>query len=364
MRILWGAACAAMLLAGAPGWALAGAEANKITLMVGGIEKIIYLPAKLAEQLGYFAAQGLEVELRSETAGVEAKDALLSGAVQGVVGFYDHTIALQAKGKAVQSVVQLTLSTGEAELVSARMAAKIRSPADFGGRNLGVTGLGSSTNFLTRYLALLHGVKPSEVSIVPVGAGNTFIAAMQQGTIDAGMTTEPTISRLLKTGEAKILIDLRRPEHVEKVLGGLYPSSCLYMRTAWVDSHKAQPSSCLYMRTAWVDSHKAQVQGLVNALVGALRYIHAHSAEEIASRVPAHYLAGDRSTYVRALAESRVIFTPDGRMPASGPPTVLKVMSAIDRNVQDKSIDLSRTYSTEFVAAATHELPVAVAAGR
>jgi len=189
-------------------------------------------------------------------------------------------------------------------------------------------------------------VKPSELSIVPVGAGNTFIAAMQQGTIDAGMTTEPTISRLLKTGEAKILVDLRRPEHVEKVLGGLYPSSCLYMRTAWVDSHKAQ------------------VQGLVNALVGALRYIHAHSAEEIASRVPAHYHAGDRSTYVRALAESRVIFTPDGRMPASGPPTVLKVMSAIDRNVQGKSIDLSRTYSTEFVAAARHELPIAVAAQR
>jgi NitT/TauT family transport system substrate-binding protein len=118
------------------------------------------------------------------------------------------------------------------------------------------------------------------------------------------------------------------------------------------------------MRTAWVDSHKAQVQGLVNALVGALRYIHTHSAEEIASRVPAHYHAGDRTAYVRALAESRVIFTADGRMPASGPPTVLKVMSTIDRNVQDKSIDLSRTYSTEFVAAARHELPVAVAAGR
>src|SRR3989441_12558066 len=65
-------------------------------------------------------------------------------------------------------------------LSRSRMAGKIRSPADFGGRNLGVTGLGSSTNFLTRYLALLHGVKPSEVSIVPVGAGNTFIAAMQQ----------------------------------------------------------------------------------------------------------------------------------------------------------------------------------------
>src|SRR5882762_4212425 len=193
MKLVLRAACAAVVLAGAPGLALAGAEANKITLMVGGIEKIIYLPAKLAEQLGYFSAQGLEVELRSETAGVEAKDALLSGAVQGVVGFYDHTIALQAKGKAVESVVQFTLSTGEAELVSARMAGKIRSPADFSGRNLGVTGLGSSTNFLTRYLAVTNGVKVSEIVTIPVGSGDTFIAAMRQGRIDAGMTTEPTV---------------------------------------------------------------------------------------------------------------------------------------------------------------------------
>src|SRR2546426_5063667 len=121
MNVVLRAACAAMMLAGAPGWALAGAEANKIALMVGGIEKIIYLPAKLAEQLGYFAVQGLEVELRSETAGVEAKDALLSGAGQGVVGFYDHTIALQAKGKAGQSGVELTLSTREAGIGSARI---------------------------------------------------------------------------------------------------------------------------------------------------------------------------------------------------------------------------------------------------
>src|SRR3989442_14982832 len=111
MRILWVAACAAMVLAGAPGWALAGAEANKITLMVGGIEKIIYLPAKLAEQLGYFAAQGLDVELRSETAGGEAKGAPLSGTGHGVGGFYDPTTPLQAKGKGVQTGLQPPRST-------------------------------------------------------------------------------------------------------------------------------------------------------------------------------------------------------------------------------------------------------------
>jgi NitT/TauT family transport system substrate-binding protein len=41
------------------------------------------------------------------------------------------------------------------------------------------------------------------------------------------------------------------------------------------------------MQTAWVTSHKLQVQQLVNAFVKTLRYIQTHSAEEIASHMPA-----------------------------------------------------------------------------
>src|SRR3989442_15742826 len=77
---------------------------ERIVVTIGGSDKVVYLPAKLAERLGYFQAQGVEVELRSEAAGVEARHALLSGGVEGGVGFYDHTIALHAKGKLLQSV--------------------------------------------------------------------------------------------------------------------------------------------------------------------------------------------------------------------------------------------------------------------
>ena len=153
----------------------------RLVITIGGSDKIVYLPAKLAERLGYFQAQGVEVELRSEAAGVEARDALLSGAVQGVVGFYDHTIALQAKGKLVQSVVQFTVAPGEALLVSARSAATLRSPADLRGRIVGVTGLGSSTSFLTHYLVLAHGLKPTEVNLVPAGAGIAALAVAARG---------------------------------------------------------------------------------------------------------------------------------------------------------------------------------------
>ena len=175
--------------------------ADKVTIMVGGYEKQIYLPAKLTEALGYFKDEGLDVELLNEAAGVDAENEMLAGAVQAVVGFYDHCVDLQAKGKFAMSVVQFSQAPGEVELVSTKHP-DVKSMADLKGKNLGVTGLGSSTNFLTQYLMMKSGVKPGEFVSVPVGAGNTFIAAVQQDKIQAGMTTEPTISRLLKTGEA------------------------------------------------------------------------------------------------------------------------------------------------------------------
>ena len=98
----------------------ASAHAEDVSIMIGGIEKQIYLPAVLAEKLGYFDAEGLNVSLLSEPAGVEAADEMLAGAVQGVIGFYDHNIDLQALGKYTESVVQLSRVPGEVELVSTR----------------------------------------------------------------------------------------------------------------------------------------------------------------------------------------------------------------------------------------------------
>ncbi len=315
-------------------FALGGALAQKVTIMVGGIEKIIYLPAMLTERLGYFKEQGLDVTLITEPAGVDAENEMLAGKVDGVVGFYDHTIDLQAKGKALMSVVQFSRAPGEVVLVDSRKADQIKSAADFKGKTMGVTGLGSSTNFLMQFLAVRNGVPVAQTTSLAVGAGNTFIAAMKQGQIDVGMTTEPTVSRMLKTGDAKILIDLRTEEGAVKALGGTYPAACLYMMTDYVNKNKET------------------VQKLANALVKTLKYIQTHTAEEIAAQMPKDYLVGDPELYINALKNGKAMFTPDGVMPETGPATVLKVLSTFDKGVMGKTIDLSKTYTTEFVKAA------------
>ncbi|MFS2136246.1 ABC transporter substrate-binding protein [Duganella sp. Dugasp56] len=304
--------------------------ADKITLMVGGYEKQIYLPAKLAEGLGYFKAEGLEVELLNEGAGVDAEGELLTGAVQGVVGFYDHCVDMQSKGKFIESVVQLAQAPGEVELVSTRYP-QIKSMADIKGKSLGVTGLGSSTNFLTQYLAVKAGVQLGQFTSVAVGAGPTFIAAMQQDKIQAGMTTEPTITRLLKTGEARVLVDLRTMESTKAALGGTYPAASLYMTTSYVNSHKEI------------------TQKLANAFIKTLRFINTHSAVEITEKMPKSFYVGDKDSYVKALEGGKAMFTIDGMMPQGGPETVLAVLSGYSKNLKGKKIDLSKTYTTEFV---------------
>ena len=304
--------------------------ADKITIIIGGYEKQIYLPAKLTESLGYFKAEGLDVELLNEASGVDAENEMLAGAVHGVVGFYDHCVDLQSKGKFVQSVVQFSQAPGEVELVSSKHP-EIKSMADLRGKSLGVTGLGSSTNFLSQYLMVKSGVQLGEFSTIPVGAGTTFIMAMQQDKIQAGMTTEPTISRMLKTGEARILVDMRTVEKTKAALGGTYPAASLYMSSDWVAKNKPT------------------VQKLANAFVKTLKFINTHSAAEIADKMPKDFYAGDKDGYIKALADGKAMFTPDGVMPAGGPETVLAVLSAFSKNVKGKTIDLSKTYTTEFV---------------
>src|SRR2546430_732824 len=196
---------------------------TQVKIMVGGLSKQIYLPNMLTQQLGYFKQEGLDVTRIDEASGQSSENEVLAGQVDAGSGSYNHTIELQASGKQMQAVVLLNVAPGEAEIVSAKAASQIHSVADLKGKNLGVTELGSGTQTLTTALLQKAGITKDQVHFVPVGAGDTFIAALQQGKIDAGMTTEPTISRILSSGAGKVLIDLRSPQSTQAALGGPYP---------------------------------------------------------------------------------------------------------------------------------------------
>jgi NitT/TauT family transport system substrate-binding protein len=334
MRLRWlmAVTLSALLLGvGATGFVSAQAM-PKISIMVGGVEKIIYLTAMLTERLGYFKEMGVNATVFNAGAGVEEEDEMLAGRIDGAVGFYDHSIDLQPKGKSVEAVIILDRVPGEAMVVSNRSG--IKTLADLKGKRIGVTGLGSSTNFLASFLVTKGGGDRTQYTPLAVGAGNTLIAAMQQNRIDAAVTTEPTVSRLEKMGLAHVLVDMRTAAGTRGALGGTYPAACIYMRTDYVNSHKDA------------------VRRTVAAFVKTLQYLQTHTPAQVADQMPEDYYVGDKPLYLKALGASMNMFNPTGLMPPDGPPTVLKVLSSFNKELDPSKIDLKKTYTDEFVQSA------------
>ena len=117
------------------------------------------------------------------------------------------------------------------------------------------------------------------------------------------------------------------------------------------------PGACLYMPTAWVNTHKEQVQKIVDAFVKTLHYIQTHSAREIAEKMPEEYYVSNKQMYIDALEVSKLTFTADGVMPENGPATVLDVLRKFDKAVQRKPINLANTFTLEFVSATPQLAP-------
>jgi NitT/TauT family transport system substrate-binding protein len=310
-----------------------GAQANdKISIAAGGLSKQIHLPEVLCAKLGFFAQQGLDVEyVNIGASGVNAENEVIAGVVNGASSSYDHTIDLQSKGKYLTTIVQFMATPGEVELAASQFANEIKKPADLKGRTLGVSGLGGMTDYLTRAIALQGGLTSQDISLLGIGADATFIAAMTQGKVQGGMATDLTASRMIDTKQAVVLADMRTPAGTLAALGAPYPGDSLYVSETWLKAHHDQ------------------AQRLANAFVMTMKWISGHDAGDIAALVPNDYYAGSRDLYVSALAQNKTMFTPDGRMPAGAPESVLKILSAFNPTVKAARIDLSRTYTNEFV---------------
>jgi NitT/TauT family transport system substrate-binding protein len=92
--------------ASVPRWAAAQTpEKTKVILAVGGKNLFYYLPLTIAEQLGYFKAEGLDVTIVDFAGGAKALQAVVGGSADVVSGAFEHTINMQFKGQPMRAFV-------------------------------------------------------------------------------------------------------------------------------------------------------------------------------------------------------------------------------------------------------------------
>lgn len=307
---------------------------QRVRLAVGGAPQIIYLPVTLAQELGYFTAEGLNVEFQDYAGGAKALQSLLGGSADVVSGFYDHTIQMAAEGKSLQAFIVLVRHPGLVLVVSPAASKRIGSIADLAGARIGVTSPGSATHFFLNFLLSKHGLAPEAVSVIGIGHAGSAVAAMESGNVDAAIMTDPALSQITRrAGPVRILADTRTPNGVQ----------------AEFDT-EAVPASVLYAQRAWIDANPEVARRLTRAMKRTLTWIQEHDAKAIAAKMPLSHRGADAALYEAALMASMPIFATGGPMPVPGAQAVERLLRVSLPKLREAKIDLGATYTDKFLA--------------
>ncbi len=311
-------------------WAQPRFEKSKITISVGGKATLYYLPLTIAEQLGYFKAEGLDVELLDVNSGAAALQAARAGSADVVSGAFEHTIQLQSKGHMFQAFVL----QGRAPAISLGIANKdaqpIKSVADLKGKTIGITSTGSSTHMLAQLMLSRAGVKPGEVVFKGVGTAAGALTAWRAGQLDALCYGDPVMSLLEQKGEIRLITETRTLKGALDMFGGVMPAACLYAPQEFIQKN---PDT---------------VQALTNAIVHSLKWLQTAAPSDLIKAVPEAYLMGDRAMYMTAFNKVREAISPDGMMLEDAPRTALKVLADFDAGIKPDKIKIGLTYTNNF----------------
>ena len=333
MRLFLATLSAALALLSAA-WAPVHAQApekKQITLGVGGKTALYYLPLTIAERLGHFKEQGLDVTINDFRGGAQSLQALAGGSVDVVTGAYEHTIRMQAKGQDVRAVIELGRFPGIVLGVRKDRANAYGSPADLKGMKIGVSAPGSSTNFFVMYLLAKAGLKPTDASYIGVGIGPSVIAAVLKGEIDAMSNLDPMMTKLELDGQIKVVADTRTEEGTRAIFGG------------------SNPAALLYAKQDFIARNPNTAQALVNAFYKTLKWLESATPEQVTATVPEEYWLGDRALYIAAVKASKPVYSLTGIIPAAGMKSASDMLVSFDDELKNAKLDLAKTFDDRFV---------------
>jgi len=179
----WLPALALLLLAWLP-WSAHAAERLDIAVSHTPLSLAVYV----AQDKGYFAAQGLEVRLLSCVGGHRCMRQMLNGEADiATVG--DLPIVINAFERSDYAVLATMVTTGDDMKLVTRTRAGIRTAADLAGKRIGAV-IGSASQYFLELYLMAAGVDPRQLTVVGLQPEQLPVE-LAAGRVDAISTWEP-----------------------------------------------------------------------------------------------------------------------------------------------------------------------------
>ena len=306
-------------------------EKPKVSIAVGGKAAFYYLPLTIAERLGYFKDEGLDVEISDFEGGSKALQAVVGGSADVVSGAWENTIDQQPKGLNMQGFVLQGRYPMICVALAKSKAANYKSPKDLKGMKIGVSAPGSSTNRMVLHLLAKDGLKGDDVSIIGVGTSAGVVAAITSGQVDAVSNLDPAIAILENMGAVVLIANTRTAKGTEEVFG-----------------NADMPAGALYAPISFVQKNPNTVQALTNAMVRALLWLQKATPEQVVATVPPEYLLGNKEAYVSSYTRLKDAFSPDGMFTEAGAKNTLKYLAAFNPAIKPADIKLGQVFDNSY----------------
>ena len=204
---------------------------EKPDLVVGAIKAVTASGLYVAQQRGFFAAQGLHVTIVPTTGSGPVMADLLNGALDISFGNYVSFIAAQAAGAArLRILAEGNNATAHEQEIVVLPHSPITSVAGLRGKTVGVNALANVATLIVSSVLAENNIPPSSVRLVaiPFPAMGTALAARQ---IDAAWLVEPFLTETQTKYGAESVAD------GDQGATRNFPVSGYAATTAWVNRY-------------------------------------------------------------------------------------------------------------------------------
>lgn len=296
-------------------------------------DPISWLPVRLPQTLGYYKQEGIAVSI-SEVIGLsKGMEALLGGSVDVTADTGLGVMQMAAAGRSVQSFFTFRARPSMVLIVSPGASEKIHKISDLKGHRVGVSSLGSPTQWFLNYLLGAHGLTPEDVSGISIGTAATSVASVEHGQVDAAVLVSNAVAMLTRRyPNLTVLADTRTAEGLREAYG----------LTSF-------PSGVLVAQENWLKTNSDTARRFVRAVQKGMQWLGQHSAEQVRAQMSEADRMPDAEADLEAIRLFQQTLLLRGAMPADGPEILRKVLAVSSEKVRAAHLDLSKIYTNEFV---------------
>ena len=280
------------------------------------------IPIYLADKLGFFADEGLEIEFVNFKSSPLSIGALLAGEVQFCLTSYDQALKMYEKGRVLKNLITTTKTHPWALLARP----EIKTVPDLKGKTISAKMPGSGPRAFVSTILIHYGLNPDKDVNFAALPGPAIIPSYKSGAIDATFGSGNVKAEMLARG-AQVLVDMNDPAQHKAILGSdTYPLKVV-------------------MATAdYIQQNPEIVQHFINAMVRAMKWEADHSSAEISTNVAEYFLGPPDEAIVTDIRRS---FSHDGIITPEGHKAIEKI--TIDVGLISKPIPMDEVVDLTFL---------------